>query len=163
MTLLELVIASTMLAIAMTSIAVIMRSGRQAWEAHEADYTRIEAAHATLRHVVREIRQADAVTAITASSDNSGAITLLMPSGDSKSWDHVGASNRVNFGVNVTPTDLLADEITGLRFSGFQADGATAAASADDTQCVRIDVTVQLPRETGGTRVVTSWAWVRSW
>ena len=164
MSLLELVIATSMLTVLMTSIAVVMRTGRQAWEAHEADYVRIEAAHATARHIVREIRQADAVNAITPSADNSGALTLDMPSGDTKTWDHDGATNRVNYGLNLlTPVDLLATEITGLRFSGFEADGTTAAATVDDVQCVRIDVTIQLPREVGGTRVVSSWAWVRSW
>ena len=163
MSLLELVIATSMLAVIMTSIAVIMRTGRQAWEAHESDYVRIEAAHATARHIVREIRQADAVSAISASADTSGAITLDMPNGDTKSWDHDGATNRVNYGLNVAPADLLATEITGLQFSGFEADGTTAAATVGDVQCVRINVMIQLPREVGGARVISSWAWVRSW
>lgn len=163
MTLLELVIASTMLAVIMTSIAVVMRTGRQAWEAHEADYTRIEAAHATLRHIVREVRQADEVTAISSAVDVSGALSLLMPGGDTKSWDHDSGTNRVNYGVNVTPTDMLALEVTGLRFSGFRADGVTAATSPDEVQCIRIDVMIQLPHDTGGARTVSSWAWVRSW
>jgi type II secretory pathway pseudopilin PulG len=164
MTLLELVIASTMLAVLMTSIGVVMRTGRQAWEAHEADYTRLEGAHATLRHLVREVRQADDVSAITASTDNSGALALDMPGGDTKSWDHVGGSNQVNYGVNVvTPVEMLATEITGLRFSGFRADGTTPATTPAEVQCIKIDVTIQLPREVGGTRIVSSWAWVRSW
>ncbi len=163
MTLVELVIASTMLAMMMTSIAVVMRTGRQAWEAHESDYVRIEAAHATLRHVVREIRQADAVSAISLATNNSGALSLAMPNGDTKSWDHDNATNRVNYGVNVTPVDLLADQIVGLRFSGFRADGTTAATTTAEVQCIRIDVTIQLPREVGGERVVSSWAWIRSW
>ena len=161
MTLLELVIASSMLAVTLTSIAVVMRTGRMAWEAHEGDYVRIEAAHATLRHIVRRIRQADAVTAITDPTDNSGSLTVTMNNGDTETWDHAGTI--VNYGINdTTPSDMLATNIVGLRFAGYFADGVTQTNMPDDVQCVRIDVTVQLPRETGGTRVLRSWVWVRS-
>ena len=162
LSLLELVIATSMLAMVMTTISVVMRTGRQAWEAHEADYTRIEAAHATLRHIIRQVRQADAVTEITSSTDNSGRIGLLMPSGDIWIWDHESGTNSVSCGIGA-PNSLLAPDIAGLRFVGLMADATTAATTADDVQCLRADVTVQLPRETGGLRTVSSWAWVRSW
>ena len=161
-TLLELVIATTMLAVITTTIVVVLRSSREAWEAHASDYSRIEAAHATLRHIVREIRQADAVTAITPSTDNSGALSLQMSDGSIKVWDHDASTNTVYFGVG-TANQLLAPDITGLRFSGFRANGTTATTVAADVQCLRVDVTVQLPREASGERIVSSWAWVRSW
>ena len=61
---LELVIATSMFAIMLTAVCVILRTGRQVWEAHEAEFTLVEAAQATLRHVVRRVRQAEQVTAI---------------------------------------------------------------------------------------------------
>ena len=162
MSLLEVVIATSMLAMVLTTVSVVMRSGRQAWEAHEEDYTRIEAAHATLRHIVRQVRHADAVTEITSKTDNSGRLGLLLPSGDIRIWDHDGATNMVNCGIG-SPSSPLAPDITGLRFTGLKADAATDAASAAEVQCLQIDVTVQLPHDVGGSRTVSSWAWVRSW
>lgn len=162
MSLLELVIATSMLATVMTTISVVMRTSRQAWEAHEDDYTRIESAHATLRHIVRQVRQADAVTEISNRNDNSGRIGLLLPSGDTRIWDHDANTNTVNCGIG-SPDSLLAPDITGLRFIGLRADAATDATTADEVQCLQIDVTVQLPRDVNGTRTVSSWAWVRSW
>lgn len=162
MSLLEVVIATSMLAMVLTTVSVVMRSGRGAWEAHEADYTRIESAHATLRHIVRQARHADAVTEISVKTDNSGRLGLLLPSGDIRIWDHDASTNSVNCGVG-SPNALLAPDITGLRFTGLKADAATDAASASEVQCLRIEVTVQLPHEVGGTRTVSSWAWVRSW
>lgn len=162
MSLLELIIATSMLAMLMTSISVVIRAGRQTWDAHEADYTRIEAAHSVARHIVRKIRAAEAVTVITAPTDNSGQLAVQMPNGDTVVWDHDSATNRVNYGVT-TANSLLATDVTGLRFTGMRANGTTQAAVAADVQCVQIEVTVQLPRETNGQRIVTSWAWVRSW
>lgn len=162
MTLLELVIAAAMMALLLTAVTLVLRTGRQAWEAHEADYTRLEGLHATLRHMVRQVRQADAVTAISAASDNSGALSLAMPDGSTFVWDHDDTTNFVNCGVT-TPDQLLSSNITGLNIVGYKADGVTATTVPVEIQNVRIAVTVQLPREQNGTRTYSSWAWIRSW
>jgi prepilin-type N-terminal cleavage/methylation domain-containing protein len=160
--LLELVIASSMLAMLLTSISVVLRAGRESWDAHEADYTRVEAAHSVLRHIVRQIRAANAVSEVTAATNDSGRLGLRMPNGEVRIWDHDSTANRVDYGIS-SPDELLAPDITGLRFRGMEADGVTAAATAADVQCLQIEVTIQLPRDVNGQRIVTSWAWVRSW
>jgi Tfp pilus assembly protein PilW len=162
MSLLELIIATTMLAMIMGAVSMILRTSREAWEAHQGDYIRIEAAHATLRHLVREVRQADAVTSISLASDNSGQIGLLMPAAVTRLWDHDGSTNMVNF-TATTGSGMLADNITGLRLTGYKADGTTTTTVPADVQFLKIEVTVQLPREVNGTRVVSSYVWLRSW
>ncbi|MCA9123232.1 MAG: hypothetical protein H6822_28185 [Planctomycetaceae bacterium] len=162
MSLLELIIATSLLALLMTSVSVVIRSGRTSWEAHEGDYVRIEAAHSVLRHIVRTIRAAEGITEVSAANDNSGRLGVIMPDGDTLLWDHDSNTNRVNYGVT-TPNNLLATDVTGLRFRGMRADGVTPAVVPADVQCIQVEVTVQLPRETNGQRIVTSWAWVRSW
>ena len=162
MSLLELVIATSMLAMVMGAVSMILRTSRQAWEAHAGDYTRVEAAHSTLRHLVREVRQADAVTAISLATDNSGQLGLQMPSGETRLWDHDSGTNTVNF-TSTAGNGMLANEITGLRLTGFRADGTTATTVPDEVQFLQIDVTIQLPREVNGTRIVRSFVWVRAW
>ncbi len=162
MSLLELIIASSMLAMLLTSISVALRAGRESWEAHEADYTRVEAAHSVLRHIVRQVRAADSVTEITVPTNDSGRLGLRMPNGEIHIWARDNTNNRVDYGVT-TPDNLLAPEITALRFRGLEADGVTPAATAAEVQCLQIEVEIQLPRDVNGQRVVTSWAWVRSW
>jgi prepilin-type N-terminal cleavage/methylation domain-containing protein len=162
LTLLELIIASSMLAMLLGSVSVVIRAGRASWSAHEADYVRVEAAHSVLRHIVRQIRAAEAVTEVTPATNNSGRLGLRMPNGDTVIWAHNSGSRLVNYGVS-SPDNLLAPEITGLRFRGMRADGVTAAATVAEVQCLQVEVTIQLPRETNGQRIVTSWAWVRSW
>ena len=162
LSLLELIIATSMLAMLLTSISVVLRAGRESWNAHEADYTRVEAAHSVLRHIVRQIRAAKAVTEITVATNDSGRLGLRMPNGETRIWARDNTNNRVNYGVT-TPGNLLAPDIAALRFRGLKADGVTAAATAAEVQCLQIEVAIQLPREVNGQRIVTSWAWVRSW
>jgi type II secretory pathway pseudopilin PulG len=163
MSLLEVVVATSMLAMIMTTISVVMRTSRQAWEAHDADYQMIEAAHATLRHIVREVRQAERVTAISRADDTSGSIGLELPNGDIRVWDHDSNTNTVNCGIGAASW-MLAPDIEQLRIVGYEAD-ATTETEDDEAlvQCVRIDVTVELDRDTNSTRTVSSWAWIRSW
>ena len=161
MSLLELVIATSMFAIMLTAICVILRTGRQVWEAHEAEFTLVEAAQATLRHVVRRVRQADRVTAISAAADDSGNLALSMPDGTAMVWDHDGGTNSVNYGL-ATPNSLLASDITALRFQGFRADGVTPTTVPEEVRSLRIEVAVPLPVG-AGSGVFSSWAWLRSW
>ena len=139
-----------------------MRTGRQAWEAHSADYSRVEAAHATIRHIVRQVRQAESVSGISAAADNSGQLSLNLKDGSTVVWDHDALTNSVNYGV-AAPTGLLAPNITGLRFTGYRANGTTVTSNPSLVRAIRIDATIQLPVEVNATRVVSSWAWVRSW
>jgi prepilin-type N-terminal cleavage/methylation domain-containing protein len=161
MTLLELVIATTMLTVVMATISVVLRTGRQAWEAHEADYERIEAAHATLRHVLRRARQAREVVSVSPNTDDSGQLSLRMADDSIEAWDHDENTQTVNYGIT-TANNLLATNVTGLRFTGFQANGTSVTVVPAEIRALRIEVTVQLPVESG-TRRVESWVWIRSW
>lgn len=162
MTLLELVIASAMMAMLLTAVSLVLRTGRQAWEAHEADYTRLEGLHATLRHMVRQVRQSDSVAAISAANSNSGFLTLVMPDGSTVAWQHDSSSNSVKCGVT-TADQLLSNNITGLNIVGYKPDGVTTTTVPSEIQSLKISVTVQLPRETNATRTYSSKAWIRSW
>jgi type II secretory pathway pseudopilin PulG len=160
--LLELVVSCAMLAVLMVAVGGVLRTSRQAWEAHEADYTRLEALHATVRHIVRRVRQADAVTEVSAASDSSGRLGVKLVDGSVVVWDHDALSNKVDYGVT-TPTSLLADNIASLRFTAYKADGVTTTTTPGDVQNLLIEASVALPRESGGTKTISSWAWIRSW
>ncbi len=162
MSLLEVIIASTMLTMLLGTVSLVLRTGRLAWEAHESDFTRIEAAQATMRHMVRAVRQARRVVSASPAGDTSGFLSLEMADGQILAWEHDEATNTVLHGVNAADS-LLADRISGLEILSFEADGVTPAATAATTQSLEIRVTVTLERETGAQRTVSSWAWVRAW
>ena len=158
--LLELLVATAIMAIMATTVAVLLRTSQNAWEGTDSDHSRLEAAHAVARHLVRQLRQAEEVTAISGPSDVSGTISARMSTGDTYVWDH--AADTVNFGVG-TADSLLADGISELSFIGYKADGTTTTTVAAEVQSVECKLKVQLPRDTGGDRIIRGRAWIRSW
>lgn len=164
MTLLELMAAVTMMATLMASVVVLVRSSYGAWRAHESDMEAAETAYATLRHVVRNVRQASAVGAISPVADTSGNLSLTMHSGQTRLWQHTGATKQVLYGIAPSAaTELVADGIHQMTFQGFKADGTTATTVVGDIRCIKCSVMVTMPAGGGTTRNVSSYAWLRSW
>ncbi len=162
MTLLELILATTLMTTMVVAVGATLRIGHVAWKAHQGDAAEIMAANATVRHVVRRVRQARAVTSISAPSDPSGSLSLLMPSGETLVWAHTAAAEEVSFGIG-SADDVLGEGIVEFSFTGYEADGITQTNQPADVRSMDCRVVVELPRETGGTRVVSCRAWLRSW
>lgn len=161
LSLLELVIAASMLSLLMATVAVVLRTSRQAWEAHEADFSRLQGLHATVRHIVRQVRQAKDITQISPVTDLSGRLAVRLADGTEAVWDHNGTT--VNYGLT-NADQLLAVNITTLKFTGYKADGVTTTTTPADVQSVLIEASTTLPnRDTAATRTVSSWAWLRTW
>ena len=130
-----------------------------AWLAHEGDSSMVQNAHATVRHIVRRIRQANSVTSISSS-----ALSLTMSDGSIYAWNHDTATtpNTVKFGIT-TATDVLSEGITSITFVGYEKDGTTVTTTPADIHLIRCTVSVQLPRSPPVTKSVSSYAWIRSW
>ena len=123
---------------------------------------RAESAHAVLRHIVRDLRQATAVTAVTPTTDTSGSLSVQMATGEIHVWDHDSGTGNVLYGVT-TATALLADNIDTLTFYAYEADGATLTTTPGDIQMVRCVATITMPYGGGTSRTVSCTGWVRSW
>ena len=162
LSLLEMIIATAMMSMMMTSVVVIVRSGYSIWNAQEQDIDIANNANSVLRHVVRELRQAEAVTAISAPASTSGSLSVLSASGATKTWSHNSGLAQVSFNNGAT-TQLLAPTINQLNFIGFEADGTTQTTVASDIHAVKCTVTVTLTKGGGQTRTVSCRTWIRSW
>lgn len=161
MSLMEVMAAATISATLMASTVVLLRSSYALWQAHDADHEQAENAHAVLRHLVRTLRQATDVVSITGPTDDAGAIALLLASGDQIDYtaDAPGAVWRWTYPGPVA--SALAPNVDSLRFTGYEADGETEAATPAEVQLVKASVTITMPA--GGTRTVSCKAWIRSW
>jgi type II secretory pathway component PulJ len=162
MTLLEVILATTLLATLLTAVGMILRTGHTAWSAHEQDMTQLEAAAGTVRHISRQVRQASAVVSISSAGGDSGSLSLLMPTGEIFVWDHNSATAEVRFGVGVA-SDLLAEGITGLQFTAYQADGTTPTAAPAEIRSIVCRADVELGHEAGGSRSFICRSWIRAW
>jgi len=161
-TLMEIMVASTLMATVMASVAVVLRGSVAALDAHESDLARVESAQATIRHLVRKIRQAQSVVAVSSPATTTGTLSLLMPTGETLAWARNSGTNQVLYGVT-TATDLLAEDIAELSFETFEADGTTATTVVADIQLIRCIATVNLPGNAVGTRTISCRGWIRSW
>ncbi len=161
--LLELTFATAILATVMASVVVVVRTSHAAWELHERDAARLANVHALLRHIVREVRQADSVTAITAPSNAAGSLSILTASGETQTWTRLN-----NDAVTLTRSDSggaddIAEFITALTFTGYEADGVTQTTDPDAVQVVECRASTELQHDVVETRTVSSRVLIRSW
>src|SRR6185436_4632058 len=143
LSLLEMMAATAIMATLTASIVVVMRSSYAVWNAQEADVDVLENGYGVLRHFVRQMRQATAVTAITASGNTQGSLSFTLPSGATCTWAR-NASSDVYYN-NGTSNQLLAKGITSMTFAGYEADGATTTTTVTDIQVVQCQVQITLP------------------
>ncbi|QDU57125.1 hypothetical protein Pan181_33390 [Aeoliella mucimassa] len=155
--------ATAMMATLMVAVVVLIRSSYAVWQAHESDMQVAESAYAALRHIVRNARQASGVSAISASSDTTGNLSLTMDSGEIWHWQHDG-SGQVLFGIDpASPTEPLAFNIDQLTFVGYEADGTTPTTVVEDIHSIKCAVQITLPAAGGTVRTVSCYAWIRTW
>ncbi|MCA9125979.1 MAG: hypothetical protein KDB22_02800 [Planctomycetales bacterium] len=164
-TLLEMVIAGSLLAVVVTSLSVVLRTARVAWEVSDDDYAAMHYAQSVARHFVRQAREARTVTSMPAGG---AGISLQLRDGSTLTWQHIpaGDGTRENV-VFVTFSDSgqqipLAYNISNLSFTGYAADGVTATTNLADIRLIEIRVAALV---SGGSKVQTEMAkvWVRAW
>jgi type II secretory pathway pseudopilin PulG len=159
MSMVELIAATAVMAVLMTSVVVIVRSSYGVWNAYEQDIDINENAYGVLRHVIRQLRQADAITAISGPTDNSGGLTYATPDGATRSWSH---NNGQVFYNNGSGDQLLAQSIDELTFVGYNAAGNPTTVP-DEIQRVKCTAEVTLAHGSGTPKTVSATAWIRSW
>lgn len=162
-TLVEVIAATAIMAMLTTSSFAIVRTAHTAWMRHRDDSEQRREAVAALQHIVRSVRQATEVSAISGTSDMSGSVTLLMPDGTSAIWDHNSGTNQIFYGT-ATPNSLLAEGITQLNFVGLTANGSSVSTDPSLIHAVTCTVQYALVRPSGTTtELVSCRAWLRAW
>ncbi len=162
LSLLELITAAAVCSSLMTASLVVVRSSHGAWQAHEAEAEAADQVYSVLRHVVRTLRQAQAVNAITGPADNAGELVVTTAAGDQVAYSLTGSGVVEYWHTGATINTKLAHGLTGLTFQGLATDGVSDAATPEDVQAVRI-LAAYNSGFGDGNRTVTCIAWMRSW
>jgi hypothetical protein len=158
-----MIAATAIMATLTTASFALVRTANDAWRRHRDDSTQRAQATAALQHVVRRIRQATQVTAISASADMSGYLTLQMADGSSALWDHNGGTSEMLYGTT-TASNLLAEGITAANFVGLTANGLATTTEPAKIHAVRCLVSYNLNRPSGPVaESVSCLAWLRAW
>jgi prepilin-type N-terminal cleavage/methylation domain-containing protein len=162
-TLVEMIAATAIMATLTVASFTLVRTANNAWLRHRDDSGKRREAMATMNHIVRRVRQASAVAAITTAADTAGSLTLEMPAGGSAIWSRNAGSNQVLYGTT-TPTNLLATGIMELTFLGLKANGSTQTTQADLIHAVKCTIKYTVARPSGAvTETLSSQAWLRAW
>jgi prepilin-type N-terminal cleavage/methylation domain-containing protein len=162
-TLLEMIVSVAMLATMTTASVVMVRTTYTAWNRHEDDHQQMRAAIGVLRHLVRQVRQGVAVTALSDDTDTSGNLTLLNSDGNTLVWDHNDSTNEVRFGVG-SATDLLAKNIDEFTITGHKSNGNDKTTDIDLIHSVSCVVKYTVTRPAGNEqKTIKCQAWLRSW
>jgi hypothetical protein len=64
---------------------------------------------------------------------------------------------------NLVATNLLASDISELRFTGLKGDGISVTTTAAEVRSVQCTAVVQLDRDTNATKTLHCRAWLRAW
>jgi hypothetical protein len=161
---LELIIASSLLTTMVGVAAVVMRAANTAWQAHQDDYTKIEQLQAGLRHMVRNLRSATAVTSITTAANTVGSLAVTSASGTTYTWTRDSATNQINFdNGGGGGAKMLTENITSLTFTGYKADCTTTTTTVSAIHSIKIQATVTQPHDATVTKTFSCWVWVRPW
>ncbi|HEX6962387.1 MAG TPA: prepilin-type N-terminal cleavage/methylation domain-containing protein [Lacipirellula sp.] len=161
--LVEVIAAAAIMATLTTASFALVRTANDAWRRHRDDMLQRGQAISTLQHVVRRVRQAREVAAISPNADMSGYLTLQMADGTLAMWDHNGGTGEMLYGTSA-PTNLLAEGITAANFVGLTANGLSTTTDISKIHAVRCTVEYTLSRPMGSvTETVSNLAWLRSW
>ena len=107
--LMEMMAATAVMAVLMGTVVVVVRSGYAVWNAQEQDINALENEYGVLRHFVRQMRQADAVTSITAANNTAGSLSFLTAT---------GAIGKANQNAVLVETTVATIGIRGTQFWG---------------------------------------------
>lgn len=163
-TLLELVISSSLLAVVATSLGLVLRTSRLAWEMNDTEYTAHHHAQTLVLHILRQAREAKRVTQIS-----SGSLSIEDRNSNLVTWTHqsIGSSGRngtvaVSFGSS-GEQHPVAYEIHNLTFIGLEADGTTPTTLPERVRALNISATVNIPGSSLPQQTYSSVVWVRAW
>jgi len=162
--LLEMIIAMSLLSVVMGAVTTVLRTGSQALEASEVDQSMTRTAHATVRHIVRLVREASDVISITSGETTNSRLEVRLPDGDRLIWQHDAPTRQVFFTRTsvALQASLLATDIEQLVFHAGQVDqSAFSANRLDRVQLLKIEAVYRLPRDTSATQRAIGQVWLR--
>lgn len=161
--LVEVIAATAIMAVLTTASFALVRTANNAWMRHRDDSGRRREAVVAMQHMMRRIRQATRVTAISAAADASGGFTLMMADGTFSIYDHSSGLNQILYGTS-TANNVLATGITELTVTGLKANGTATTTQLDLIHALRCTIKYTITRPSGTTtETMTCTAWLRAW
>jgi len=159
MTLLETLLALSLMSVISVLGAQIVRTSWQAWDIQDRRSDTLQHLGGALAHVTRQLRMCRNVVEVSDPGDTSGYLAITLPDDSVVKWAHDSASQVVRYGSD-PPTELLATGIDALKFECFEIDGVTPTIVPADIRMIRTTASVTIPVQ-GTPFALSSTVWIR--
>lgn len=120
MTILEMVIAMSIMAMVFSVIAPLIRNIQNSWASKQASAETLQNARVLVEHINRNLAKATRITSVSSPSENLGFIEFIDNLGNTMRYE-VGDNDYVRFG-QVDDLSDLAGPVSKLQFSGYSLD-----------------------------------------
>lgn len=161
MTLLEMVIAMSMMTVVFAAVVPVFAAIRNSWATYEGDAERLQNARILTEHVYQHLLGATAVTEVSLPSQTTGYIGLSDADGRDYRYE-LGLDGYVRFG---TPDNLaiLAGPVSELVFTCYDGDDFSASTTeVQDVRFVTIGATFPASSPLGSARSYATSVFLRA-
>lgn len=161
MTLLEVVLALSLMSVISVLSAHAVRTTRQAWDIQDQRSDRLQHLSGTLAHITRGVRTARDVVSVSGPTVTAGNLEITLPDDSVVKWLLDDIEREVRYEIDgASPAHLLATGVNSLTFECFQIDGVTPTTVPADVRLIRVTASVTTPVQ-GTPLSLRSTVWIR--
>lgn len=165
LTLMEMVIALSIMTIVFASVLPLFFQMRNSWETRQAAAETLQNGRILIDHINRNISKAVKITAVSESSQTSGYIEYENNDAEIIRYDVNSTGNYVEFGPVGTLSDL-AGPVSQLKFTCYDACDLDSPISpitdANIIRVVQVETTVSNPAWPDREESFSTWAYLRT-
>lgn len=157
--LLESIMAITLAVLLMSPVVAILRTSKTIYSGIQTQETTVDGVYGALRHVARQLRTADRVTAVRNQGQRVTILQFVARDGQVCSWRHDRRNRQLHF-EKAGVSSLLCRNISRFDVEVFDATGG-APINAGSIRSVRCTVESAFSGSSNETRKSTCTVWIR--
>ena len=165
LTLLELVLAMTMITIIFAAVVPQFAIMGHNWDSKQGSAEALQNGRVLMDHISRNLSEAKRITAVSAFTVTNGYIQFVDNNNVNNRYDIASANSYVEYGPVGTLSDL-AGPVSLLRFTCYDACNLDVPLSpitdVNDIRVVKIDTTITNSVSMGQNKNFTTWAYLRT-
>lgn len=144
MTLLEAMLAMTILTTISLLGAEALRTTWQSWDIQDRRSEQLQHLEGALSHITRHLRAARNIVEVPSPMDESAKWKVTLSDSTIAEWNHRDAGKKIDYKIDAV-NYLLAANIDKLKMECYEIDGTTLTTNLSNIRMIRITATVIIP------------------
>ncbi len=163
LTLLEMVLAMTMITIIFAAVLPQFAAIRHNWDSKQGSAEALQNGRVLMDHINRNLSTAKRITAVSASTVTSGYIQFVDFNDFNDRYDIASSNRYVEYGVVGSLSDL-AGPVSSFKFTCYDANVMLLSTITDVNviRLVKVDATVTNSASNGQNKTFTTWVYLRT-